>query len=232
MEDIYFYQPDGHFKYINKCSLWVISRLVDIVTEKREVRKWMEPMWMKAHNQEGIAVYVSRIDAEIVVHQLKKRDENWGIYPLNDFNITEMMLDCKKNTNQDRYNFIFSIGFWLNNHGALISNNYVLSQALTAEGFVVDSQFNKNEKVIIRFSEKNLKFIHHCWEGRVNSQGKYDEYLARINEMTAENAANEALKALKHIQVHEKNGDISEIATIWSVDDQEWVMSNLNNIVN
>lgn len=56
--------------------------------------------------------------------------------------------------------------------------------------------------------------------------------LEGINNISSEYAANEALKALKNIETHEKNGDISEVATIWSVDNQEWVMSNLNNTVN
>lgn len=232
MDNIYFYQPDGNFKYINKCSLWVIARLVDIVNEKREVKKWMEPMWMKDHNQGGIAIYVSRIDAEIVVHHLQKGNEKWKVYPLHDFNITEMMLDCKRITNQNRYNFIFSIGFWINNQGALINNKYVLSQALMAEGFIVDSRYEENEKVIIKFSEEILKFIHQCWNKKGESLSEYEVYLEKINDMSSDEVENEVLKALKNIEIHEKNGNTTEIASIWSVADQKWIMSNLNNSIN
>jgi hypothetical protein len=162
MESIYFYKPDGKFKYINDFSLWVIARLVDIVNEEKQESKWMEPMWMNAHGNSGIVVYVSRIDAEICVQHLRRNNEIWKVYSLHDFNITEMMLNSKRLTNKSEYNFVFALGFWINDSGALIKNGHILSQALTTDTFIVDSRYERNEHIIIRFSQANLEFIYSC----------------------------------------------------------------------
>ncbi|HHA1271751.1 TPA: hypothetical protein ACOELQ_002236 [Enterobacter mori] len=87
MNDIYFYKPDDKIKYINECDLWVIARLVDVVNEKNEVKQGMEPFWLSTSDQKGIAIFVSRLDAEILVQYMQRNNERWKVYPLNNFDI-------------------------------------------------------------------------------------------------------------------------------------------------
>lgn len=73
MEKILFYKPDGKFKYLNNIRLWVAAELVEIVDEQKNVKKWMRPMWASAEGNEGIVVYVSRLDAEISIKHMNYR---------------------------------------------------------------------------------------------------------------------------------------------------------------
>lgn len=233
MNDIYFYKPDDKIKYINECDLWVIARLVDVVNEKKEVKQWMEPFWLSTSDQKGIAIFVSRLDAEILVQYMQRNNERWKVYPLNIFDIKEMMVNCKKLTNNSRYNFIYSFGFWSDSEGNLINKKYCLSQCLAVEGFTVDSRYEGDEDIVIRFSKETLNFIYSCWNNKVSDSADYRKYLESVNELDDVICKKEAILALENINSAETNRDFNpDIATIWSMPEQKWIYSNLNNPIN
>lgn len=232
MDDVYFYQPDNTIKYINECTLWVLGRSTTLMMEDRKEKKWLEPMWMQANDMKGIVVYISKIDAEIAALHARNTGESWRVYPLDDFNVTEMMNDNRLHTGNNSYNFLFSFGFWLNTTGALIAKEHVLSQALVVEGFRVDSRYNTGGKIIIRFSHDNFNFMVTSWNNKIKSHSEYKEYLGRVNKHSACEAEKQARLALSKIEICKTTEYIPVIAGVWSVVDEKWIMSNLNNSVN
>lgn len=233
MNDIYFYKPDDKIKYINDCDLWVVARLVDVVNEKKEVTKWMEPFWLSADNKNGIGLFVSRVDAEILVQHMKQNNEFWKAYPLHEFNIKQMMMDCKSLTRSNEYNFIFSFGFWTDNNGHLINNKHCLSQSLITESFNVDSRYERDEHIVIRFSDENLNFIYSCWDNKAEINTEYKKYLTSVNQLNGNTCEEEALLALSKIIITPKDKTFNpDIAAIWSVSEKKWIYSILNNSIN
>ena len=233
MSDIYFYKPDDKIKYINSEKLWVVARQVEIVNDKREVKKWMQPLWAQAAEQKGIVVYISRLDAEIIVQHLKLYGESWKIYPLDDFNIKEMMLDCKEITGNPTYHFLFSIGFWINDNGSLMNKEGWLSQAFFTDTFNVGNEFEESEHIVIRFSEVVLKDIHNAWCEKIPGNN-YIEYLKYINELDDIQITSFALTALEKIKIEPNVLKHPEMVATWYPvsENEKWIYSVLNNTVN
>ncbi len=94
---MYFYQSNREVcQYISEHELWVLGRITGIhnkTTHKNE--KMLEPLWRKYDkNIEGISIFYSKMDAAFYSTYLAQRfNEKWDVYPLDDFNIKEMMMN-------------------------------------------------------------------------------------------------------------------------------------------
>lgn len=231
MEKILFYKPDGKFKYLNNIRLWVAAELVEIVDEQKNVKKWMRPLWASAEGNEGIVVYVSRLDAEISIKHMNKYGADWKVYPLNDFNIKEMMLDSKAITGKEKYHFNFSFGFWVSNEKQLINKNGWLSQSFFSEAFDVNSLIEKEDNVIFRFSEDLQNSFLKCWDEKIIIEPKYVDYLETINnsdDKYIEEQAFNALNATKTVDKQNALGELLNVSSIWSPTDNKWLYTILN----
>ena len=232
MDNIYFYKPDGKFKYLNKVRLWVVAQLVDRVDEKKRIRKWMRPLWGAALNQKGIVIYVSRLDAEISALNLKRSGEQWKVYSLDDFNIREMMIDCKNLTGNDKYHFLFSFGFWVNDNGNLTNKKGWLSQTLYVNTFTVNENIESEEQIIINFDHEIIKSIFNVWNNKIPSMPEYERYLEKINQYDSAYIESQAINALNSIEKDTEQVRPPDIAAIWNPTESKWIYTNPNNSIN
>ncbi|HCR9734686.1 TPA: hypothetical protein OPR14_000088 [Citrobacter koseri] len=102
---MYFYQGDKEInQYICEYDLWCLGRIIDLYSiDSHKKEKMLQPLWRRFDERiEGISIFYSKIEALFYATYLNEQfRENWDVYPLDDFNIVEMIQHNKKHKNRD-----------------------------------------------------------------------------------------------------------------------------------
>ena len=90
----------------------------------------LQPLWRRFDERiEGISIFYSKIEALFYATYLNEQfRENWDVYPLEDFNIVEMIQHNKKHKNRDNYYLLLNAGFWVNKKNELLYSKYHIAQ--------------------------------------------------------------------------------------------------------
>jgi len=167
---MYFYQSNREVcQYISEHELWVLGRITGIhnkTTHKNE--KMLEPLWRKYDkNIEGISIFYSKMDAVFYSTYLAQRfNEKWDVYPLDDFNIKEMMMNNQQIKKTDDYYLLLHAGLWANKEHKIISSNYHLAQVTIPAKYNPGIITEDSEHPILQIPQKITDEFCKIWRKR------------------------------------------------------------------
>lgn len=170
---MYFFQGNKQIcQYISEHELWVLGRVIVIYNENTyKNEKMLEPLWRKYdENIEGISVFYSKMEAAFYsVYLEKKFNDKWDVYPLDDFNIKEMMEHHKIVKNSDDYYLLLSAGLWADKEHNIINCNYHLAQVTIPVKFNLGIMNENNEYPILKIPKNVTKIFSEMWNKRFSN---------------------------------------------------------------
>ncbi|POT55618.1 hypothetical protein C3432_21500 [Citrobacter amalonaticus] len=227
---MYFYQGNKkRYQYICEHQIWVLGRVIGIynqITHKNE--EMLEPLWRKYDSDiEGISLFCSKMEAAFYSTYLEENfNEKWDVYPLDDFNIKEMMMHNYSTKKTHAYNLLLSAGFWANKDNKIIRCNCHLVQATIPITYNSGAITKDSEYPILEIPENVTEKFNKMWKRR------YANFISHTKSQCnyhSDYLKEQSLIAFKNIKIKEFDeiSDCVYLAT-W---DNDWIFCNPDDLI-
>lgn len=157
--NIHFYASTKN-DYISPVSLWSVAR----VSVNNEGVRWLETQWTGGSDLQGMALYVSALDAAIAAEVLNKSGgtQEWQVYPFADLNITEMMIAMK--ARKPEYCIMLAFGFTIDDFRHLVLHSALYRSLQFPETFLISDGLNPvSNQAILKFNESLFDEMNKYW---------------------------------------------------------------------
>lgn len=158
-EKIHFYAPAKN-DYISPVSLWSVAR----VAVNDDGVRWLETQWVGSNDVQGMALYVSLLDAAIAAEVLNKGGSKveWQVYPFADLNITEMMISMK--ARKPEYCIMLVFGFSIDDFRHLVLHSRLYRSLHFPESFPISDGLDVvSNKAILKFNQTLFEAMNKYW---------------------------------------------------------------------
>lgn len=223
-EKIHFYAPAKN-DYISPVSLWSVAR----VTVNDDGVRWLETQWVGGSDVQGMALYVSLLDAAIAAEVLNKSGSTaeWQVYPFADLNITEMMISVK--ARKPEYCIMLVFGFSIDDFRHLVLHSGLYRSLQFPESFTISDRLDPvTNKVILKFNESLFEGMNEYWhEGFAN----YCESIEQQNSLPFELIKEHARTAVSTAMVTTTpivSAASPYCVSTYSIVKQMWIVSSLD----
>lgn len=226
---MYFYQSNKKIcQYIYEHELWVLGRVIGIynqVTHQNE--EMLEPLWRKFDSDiEGISLFCSKMEAAFYSTYLEKRfNEKWAVYPLDDFNIKEMIIHNYSAKKTYEYNLLLSAGLWADKDNKIITCNYHLVQAMIPVTYKPGVITKDSEHPILKIPENVAVKFNKMWKRR------YPDFISHTKSQCnyhSDYLKEQSLIAFNNIQFKEID-EISDCVYLATYDN-DWIFCNPDDL--
>jgi len=223
-DNIHFYAPAKN-DYISPVSLWSVAR----VSVNGDGIRWLETQWVGGSDVQGMALYVSALDAAIAAEVLNKgsRTPEWHVYSFADLNITEMMISMK--ARKPEYCIMLVFGFSTDDFRHLVLNSGLYRSLHFPESFPISDGLDLvSNKVILNFNRTLFEAMNRYWhEEFANYCGSMEHQNSRPFGLIKEHARTAVSTAMVTTTPIVSAASQYCVST-YSIEKQMWIVSSLD----
>lgn len=193
---LHFYKPKGN-NYHAPMHLWCIAR----EDRSHPQSHWLETHWIGTGRQDGLALFVSKLDANIQCIYMnattpkEKGKKEWKAYPFSDLNRHEMVTNMKFNYGRDHFNFCFVFGFLATRYNQITTRKGVFRPISFHESFLMQDFLDHCPDSLLELSTETFEEIESIWR---EANVTFDD-IRESNAMSDPVITKLALKAFKEM---------------------------------
>lgn len=222
--DIHFYAPAKN-DYISPVSLWSVAR----VTVNDDGVRWLEKQWAGGSDIQGMALYVSALDAAIAAEVLNKSGSTpeWQVYSFADLNITEMMISVK--ARKPEYCIMLVFGFSIDDFRHLVLHSELYRSLQFPESFPINDGLDPvSNKTILKFNGAFFERMNEYWHEEFANYSESMEYQNSLPFGLIKEHARTAVSTAMVTTTPIVSATSQYCVSTYSIEKQMWIVSSLD----